>query len=260
MGKTELLVTLIVFNLFFVMFVIAIVLYINKYRARKKEYMNELQIKNEIHEKELLTMQIEIQKDTMQQIGRELHDNIGQKLTLVSLYAQQFLYENKTEGNEQIDQISQITNESLQDLRNLSLTLTDDNIQQKNVVSLIENEVQKIKSLKKCEIFFENNFIKDDLSFSDKNVLLRIVQEFIQNSIKHSNCKAIHINLESSENLLWKLSIKDDGKGFSEDLIKSNGIGLSNMRKRAEIIKADFSLNSKENEGTEIIIQSNKKP
>ena len=256
MGKTELLVTLIVFNLFFVMFVVAIVLYINKYRARKKEYLNELQIKNEIHEKELLTMQIEIQKDTMQQIGRELHDNIGQKLTLVSLYAQQFLHENKTDGNEQISQISQITNESLQDLRNLSRTLTDDNIHLKNIISLIENEVQKIQSLNKCKISFKNNFSGEDLSFSDKNVLLRIVQEFLQNSIKHSNCSEILIKLESAENLLWKLTLKDNGKGFSEDLIKSNGIGLSNMKKRAEMINADFSLKSKENEGTTLTVQS----
>jgi signal transduction histidine kinase len=93
--------------------------------------------------------QLEIQQATMQQIGRELHDNIGQKLTLVSLYVQQMLYENKApEASERIDQVSQIINQSLQDLRSLSKTLTDDNINQKEIVTLIQEEVDNTNSFR----------------------------------------------------------------------------------------------------------------
>jgi len=92
MGKTELLITIISFNIFFLMFVIAVFIYIRNYRQRKREYLNEIEMKNELHQRELLSTQLEIQQATMQQIGRELHDNIGQKLTLVSLYVQQMLY------------------------------------------------------------------------------------------------------------------------------------------------------------------------
>ncbi|WP_435525916.1 histidine kinase [Chryseobacterium indoltheticum] len=121
MGKTELYLTIILFNIFFVLFLIAVMIYIRKYKQRKIEYLNEIQLKNEIHQKELLATQLEIQQATMQQIGRELHDNIGQKLTLASLYIQQLLYENKVlEESERIDQVSQIINQSLQDLRSLS--------------------------------------------------------------------------------------------------------------------------------------------
>lgn len=95
MGKTELYLTIILFNIFFVLFLVAVMIYIRKYKQRKIEYLNEIQLKNEIHQKELLATQLEIQQATMQQIGRELHDNIGQKLTLASLYIQQLLYENK---------------------------------------------------------------------------------------------------------------------------------------------------------------------
>jgi len=92
MGKTELLITIISFNIFFLMFVIAVFIYIRNYRQRKREYLNEIEMKNELHQRELLSTQLEIQQATMQQIGRDLHDNIGQKLTLVSLYVQQMLY------------------------------------------------------------------------------------------------------------------------------------------------------------------------
>lgn len=255
MGKTELLITLILFNIFFVLFVAAVMVYIRKYRQRKKEYLNEIEVKNEIHKRELLATQLEIQQATMQQIGRELHDNIGQKLTLVSLYTQQLLYENKVpEVSERIDQVSQIINQSLQDLRSLSKTLTDDNISQKEIVTLIQEEVDNTNAFKKCLVDFKHNFQQLDLGFVHKNVLLRITQEFIQNSIKHSNCKNIFISLNTSETVLWELTLKDDGVGFNQSAVQSNGIGLTNMKNRAQIIGADFSLESSEYSGTTLNI------
>lgn len=260
MGKTELLITIILFNTFFVLFVVAVMIYIRKYKQRKKEHINEMEIKNEIHQKELLATQLEIQHATMQQIGRELHDNIGQKLTLVSLYTQQLLYENRVpEVSERIDQISQIINQSLQDLRSLSKTLTDDNISQKEIVTLIQEEVDNTNSFKKCIVTFQHNFENLDLDFVQKNMLLRITQEFIQNSIKHSRCKNIFIDLNISDDYFWELKITDDGVGFDRSRITSNGIGLTNMKNRAEIIGADFSLESKKNIGTTLIIILKKK-
>lgn len=255
MGKTELFLTIILFNLFFVFFIVAVMIYIRKYQQRKKEYLNEIEINNEIHQKELLATQLEIQQATMQQIGRELHDNIGQKLTLVSLYTQQMLYENKVpEASERIEQVSQIINQSLQDLRSLSKTLTDDNINQKEIVTLIQEEVDNTNSFKKCHITFEHNFDQLDLSFVHKNVLLRITQEFIQNSIKHAQCKNIYIQLNTSEDFLWELEIKDDGIGFDHSKTLSKGIGLTNMKNRAKIINADFIIESKKNKGTQVKI------
>lgn len=261
MGETELLITLILFNLFFILFVVAIMVYIRKYKQRKKEYLNEIEVKNEIHKRELLATQLEIQQATMQQIGRELHDNIGQKLTLVSLYTQQLLYENKVpEVSERIDQVSQIINQSLQDLRSLSKTLTDDNINQKEIVTLIQEEADNTNAFKKCHVDFQHNFQQLDLEFVHKNVLLRITQEFIQNSIKHSRCRNIFISLNTSEEWLWELNIQDDGIGFDPSDIVSNGIGLTNMKNRAEIIGAEFSLESGENKGTAINIILKRQP
>ncbi|EJL68024.1 sensor histidine kinase [Chryseobacterium populi] len=261
MGKAELLITVILFNLFFVLFVVAVSIYIRKYRLRKREYLNEIQIKNEIHQKELLATQLEIQHATMQQIGRELHDNIGQKLTLVSLYTQQLLYENKVpEVSERIEQVSQIINQSLQDLRSLSKTLTDDKISQKEIVTLIQEEVDNTNAFKRCTVSFKHNFQQLDLGFVHKNMLLRITQEFIQNSIKHARCKNIFINLNTSEESLWELNIKDDGVGFNQSEITSKGIGLTNMKNRAEIIGANFRLESEKNIGTTLNIILKRQP
>ncbi|MEN4761537.1 histidine kinase [Chryseobacterium sp. C39-AII1] len=255
MGKEELIIVMVLFNLFFVMFVVAVVIYIWKYKQRKREHTIEIKKKNEEHQRELLATQLEIQQATMQQIGRELHDNIGQKLTLVSLYTQQLLYENKVpEVSETIDQVSQIVNQSLQDLRSLSKTLTDDNINQKDIITLIQEEVDNTNDFKSCKVHFESSIKNLDLEFVQKNVLLRIAQEFIQNSIKHSQCKNIYISLITSETEEWKLHLQDDGKGFDRSKITSNGIGLTNMKNRASVIGADYILESNEAAGTSLSI------
>lgn len=261
MGKTELLITVILFNIFFLGFIVAIMVYIRKYKQRKKEYLVEIQIKNEIHQKEILATQLEIQESTMKQIGRELHDNIGQKLTLVSLYTQQLLHENKfPDINEKIQQVSEIINHSIDDLRSLSKTLTDNKINRISIIELIQDEVNVANSVKKCKVSFEHDVENSDLSFEHKSVVLRIIQEFIQNSMKHSECKNIDIVFKSDAKTLWQLSVKDDGIGFNLNEIKSNGIGLTNMKNRAEIIGAQFTLTSEKNFGTSLNIVLNKTP
>jgi signal transduction histidine kinase len=255
MEKTELLITVILFNIFFLGFIVAIMVYIRKYKQRKKEYLVEIQMKNEIHQKELLATQLEIQESTMKQIGRELHDNIGQKLTLVSLYTQQLLHENKVpDVNERIEQVSQIINHSIDDLRSLSKSLTDNKISHNKIVELIEDEVNAANAIKKCKVNFEYNFYDLDLNFKHKTVVLRIIQEFIQNSMKHSGCTNVFINLNTNENNLWELNIKDDGKGFDTEVVNSSGIGLGNMKNRAEMIGADFTFKSEKNIGTSLKI------
>ena len=99
------------------------------HRNRKVNYQNEKKIMSQLHEQILLSTQLEMQTQTMQYIGREIHDNIGQKLTLASLYTQQLAYENKApQINDKIENISNIINESLAELRQLSKSLTDDSI------------------------------------------------------------------------------------------------------------------------------------
>ena len=155
--------------------------------------------------------------------------------------------------DEKIDSISEIINQSLTELRALSKSLTDDTINSKNIIDLIQQEVDKINELKKCVANFTYNEKNIKLDYQVKSVLYRIIQEFIQNSLKHSGCKNIMINLESNHNQV-KLKVEDDGIGFDINRIRSKGIGLKNMKKRAKIIHADFKIESRINKGTQLII------
>jgi len=255
MGETSFKIMLIIFNLIFVAFIGGIIIFIREYRIKKKAHTKQLETTDLLHKKELLKTQIEIQKQTMKHIGQEIHDNVGQKLVLSSLYLQQLPLENQTpESAKSIKDISNIINESLEDLRNLSKSLTDDSIEMYSIVELIEKECDKLRTLKKYAITFENSVKSTVILYEVKSVLLRITQEFIQNSIKHADCKNIAVSLHENEGKL-RLVLKDDGKGFDMNATNSEGIGLKNIEKRVKIINGTFMFKSNPQNGTAFTLE-----
>jgi signal transduction histidine kinase len=254
MQQTEIISFIIVSGILLFVFVIGIVAFVLQYRKKRVEHENEKVMINVKHNEELLSTQLEMQQQTMQHIGREIHDNVGQKLTLASLYTQQLSFENKApQINDKIENISSILNESLQELRRLSKTLIDDTIAEKNIVQLLKQECDNIEALKYCAVqytYFENNIT---LSYQQKNVVLRIVQEFLQNSIKHSKCKNIKVSIQQESDFV-KLQIQDDGIGFEIENTVSKGIGLKNIAKRIQLLDGTFTLTSNLLKGTTLQI------
>jgi len=256
MGETTIIIiSLIIFNLVLIIFISAIVIFVRQYRIKKKVHLAEIHSIDEIHRQELLETQVEIQSQTMKHIGREIHDNIGQKLTLASLYTQQLAFENKApQINQNIENISDIINQSLIELRQLSKSLTDNSLKNSSISELIEQECNRINDLKICDISLDINSNITIESYQVKSFLFRISQEFLQNSIKHSKCKNIYASLhQDNDNIL--LIIKDDGKGFFIEKLKSTGIGLKNMKKRTKLIGGSFLLESEKNIGTKLTIE-----
>jgi len=255
MGKTSFIVMLLIFNLIFIAFIGAIIIFIRQYKIKKNTHIKQVLGLEETHKQEIIENQLEIQTHTMKHIGREIHDNIGQKLTLASIYVQQLEYENKApQINNRIKTISEIINQSLIDLRQLSKSLTDDSIKNNTLFDLLKNECDKIKDLKECHIHFKGDRNINIKSYQKKSILFRVAQEFLQNSIKHSNCKNISISLQKEDTTLL-LVLKDDGKGFNVKNLKSNGIGLKNMRNRTKLVGGTFKLESEKSLGTKLTIE-----
>lgn len=255
MYKKEIVEAIIVASIIIIAFITAVVAFIIQYRRRKLVHLKETEMLNEKHNAELLSTQLEMQTQTMQYIGREIHDNVGQKLTLASLYTQRLAYENKApQINDKIENISQIINESLTELRQLSKSLTDDSIADNTIMVLLEQECNRVNSTKKCRVHFNSNQKTIVLPYQTKSILVRIVQEFLQNSIKHASCKNIDVALYVSDAVIV-LQLNDDGKGFDTSSTTGNGIGLNNMKKRAELIGGKFSFESKPGAGTKLNIE-----
>ncbi|MBL7701743.1 MAG: sensor histidine kinase [Ferruginibacter sp.] len=240
----EITIFVVVVNVIILLLIAGIILFVLQHRKRRIT-----------HTKELLSTQLEMQQQTMQYIGREIHDNVGQKLTLASLYTQQLAYENKApQVNDKIESISHIINESLTELRQLSKSLTDDSIADNTITALLQKECDKVNAAKKCQVHFSSNQVNVILPYQTKSILVRIVQEFLQNSIKHAGCENIDVSLSTINETVY-LQLKDNGKGFNPEKVSGNGIGLNNMKKRTQLIGGSFRLHSTPQTGTKLNIE-----
>ncbi len=250
MPQTEFTIFLAIVTILLLTFSAGILLFFIQYRKYKLKHMKEKLLLNEQHAKELLFSQIEIQQQTMQYIGREIHDSVGQKLTLASLYNQQLSHTNNyPDLHPQLTAIGNIINESLTELRNLSKSLTSDNPGDLQV--LLQKECEQVNLTDICKAALTMDVEHIPIPQLYKNVILRIVQEFIQNSLKHSGCTQISIQMSKAA-AGTMIMITDNGKGF--DTTNSEkaqfGMGLINMKRRAAAIGALITLHSTPGTGT----------
>jgi signal transduction histidine kinase len=187
----------------------------------------------------------------MQFIGNEIHDSVAQKLTLATLYARNMEYINKEpETADKLASISTIINDSLDELRELSRTLSNYDIRDKALDELLSLECKKVNATGLCRIEFEfDSGIQ--MSFIVKSSLLRVIQEFIQNSIKHAECNLLKINVCKKQDGL-SVIVSDNGKGFDTNDPQSGGIGLNNMKRRIQLIGGTFNLQSQPGQGTSL--------
>ncbi len=252
MGETEILVFIILISVAILAFVVVTVALVLQYRKRKIIYENDKRIAAEFHNIELMSVKMEVQEETMQHIGIEIHDSIAQKLTLASLHLQKTEYENKyNELNDTLILSSSLINESLDDLRLLSRRLLKRSEEQIDIVNTLQTECKRVAQLKICHVEFQSDCSGLSLNTEIVHTFLRIVQELIQNSLKHSSCKSITVIINNSETN-FSLSIKDDGIGFNRnDALTRNGSGLKNIEKRAAIIGAKMMYESIIGKGTQ---------
>lgn len=250
MGKTEILAFIVLISVTIFVFFAVIIGMIVQYRRKKISYEHEKKVTDELHKSELLNIKMEVQEETMQQIGIEIHDFIAQKLTLASLRLQQIEYENRyAELNSSLITTSSLINESLDDLRQLSHKLLRNSKEQIDIVDLLKSEYERVKQLGICNIHFKSDCSGLSVTTDAGHTILRIVQEFIQNSLKHSGCKNLQLSIDSSDS--FRLFVSDDGKGFDMNAeMTGGGFGLKNIRKRAGLIHADLVISSQPGSGT----------
>jgi len=225
-------------------FVISMVFIHRQRQAQNRIKLDHIQSE---HEKTLLNIENEIQQETLTHIGRELHDNIGQLLSLAKLNFGSSKPEKNEEGK-------LILNQVIQEVRGLSKTLNLDWVESISINEFIEQQLQRIQNTGFCETKMEANFQLVDLSKDQKLVLIRVIQESLNNVIKHASPDKILIRMHENENgkgrQIW---IKDNGKGFDSSQ-KSSGSGMYNLRKRMETIGGEFELTTIVGKGTEITL------
>ncbi len=223
-------------------FVIAMVLLHRQRQIQNRQKMDQLK---EAHEKILLNIENEIQQETLNHVGRELHDNIGQLLSLAKLNFGSQKPEKHSEGKEILNQI-------IKEVRALSKTLNLDWVESMTIEEFLNQQLQKIQATGFCTTSFESLLVLEEMSKEQKLILIRVIQESLNNSIKHASPSQIDIKTYLDGNLK-KILIRDDGNGF-DSTKQYTGSGMVNLKKRMETIGGKFELKSKVGSGTEIIL------
>lgn len=205
-----------------------------------------------LYDQELAIAQVEIKEQTLNYIGQELHDDLGQKLSVARLMTNKISSPSNADEKEIAMEINSLLGECIQDIRNLSKVFITKQVEYFGFVESLEREVFRIKRLNLLEVDYEINNHDLDINSDHALILFRIVQECITNVIKHSKSKKIELKVVETPNNI-RIFVNDNGVGF-ESNIKNDGSGLQNMKSRANIINAEFHIDSVLNKGTKIKI------
>ncbi len=227
-----------------------------QYKKRQHLFLQEVEILRLNYEKELLQAELEIQEETFQHISLELHDNVGHYISLAKLYLLT-LSPADPDFNSKLDSSAELLGTSLQEIRNLCANLNTSNLRNNGLIKTLEQLVQQIGRSGRFEVEFS---VKGKTIYMDDKkelILFRIIQEALNNIIKHSQASRISIGLHYQEEAM-ELTIQDNGRGFDADNVLNQpaprSSGLQNILNRSSIIRATQRLTSKPGAGTTLQI------
>ena len=248
---------LIILSTFIILLVVLMMVAIYSVFINKKSQLILAQkIKENIFEQELANSQVEIKEQTLNYIGQELHDDLGQKLSVARLMTNKMAFSNENERENIVDEINVLLGECIQDIRNLSKVFITKQIEHFGFIESLEREIFRIKRLQLMEVDYKINNHDLEINSEHALILFRIIQECITNVIKHSKSKWIQLTVEDKKDQII-ITVIDNGIGFISKS-KEDGSGLKNMISRAKIINANFTINSNDNHGTKVLISYNK--
>jgi two-component system NarL family sensor kinase len=222
----------------FFIVLIFVIIFIVRINRKQIRYIQEKAALKAQFEQEILNAENEIQDATMKHISRELHDNVGQMLTLVKIQLNNLSEESP--DNKKINDSKEFVNNVLTDIRALSKSLNSDNLLHEGLEKAIGFEVERVKKLGNYAVNFSANTGIVSVDRKKEVLIFRIFQELLQNCLKHAKAKNIEVSLEETMQCL-NLEVVDDGIGFDfETRIQKNGFqsgaGLSNLIHRAALM------------------------
>ena len=235
----------------FSILVFFIIMFIFFYQRRHHKHLREKQQLQNSYQREILKTQLETRENTFHQISEELHDNIGQLLSSTRMLlgiAERSL----TEVPDTLRTADQTLAKAIQDLRMLSKTLNREWLHQFNLPHNLRSEIQRINAARTIEINFETQVTNLPISTESQVMLFRIIQEALQNCIKHSRATKVNISLEVAEHV--KVVIRDNGNGFQLHAESQEGVGIINMKHRTALLGGTIEWCSDPKCGTTVTI------
>jgi PAS domain S-box-containing protein len=198
---------------------------------------------------------IEAQEEERSRIARELHDDICQRLALLSMELEQASRGSNSGRSPKLEEIRRHCAEIAGDVQALSHKLHSSKLEYLGLAAAIRSFCREFSQQHDVSVEFadENvpNFLPRDISLS----LFRVTQEGLQNALKHSGVGQFSVSLRGSANEI-QLGVSDHGAGFDVEAAKlDRGLGLVSMQERAHLVHGTFTIESSQNGGTRILVR-----
>lgn len=201
---------------------------------------------------------IEAQEQERTRIARELHDDINQRLALLSVQlegSRQNPPDSAVDVSLLLTELRQRIDEISSDLQSLSHRLHSSQLEYLGIVGAMRSLCREFSASQNIEIDFRHDEIRTPLSREISLCLFRVLQEALHNAAKHSKARHLAVRLSCSENQL-QLTVIDHGVGFDLDSVSVNGgLGLTSMRERVRLANGTIAVDSKPSHGTIIRVQ-----
>ena len=247
-----------IFTIVLLLIIPFVVIMAFRYQRRQRKHTLEKSELQSQFSQILLQTQLEIQEQTLKNISQEIHDNIGQVLSLAKLNLGTMDVEQPQKLQQKIEDSKNLVGKAIQDLRDLSKSLDADYIKERGLLKSIEYELDMIRKTGFYETILNTTGNLYKLDAQKDLILFRIVQEVLNNIIKHAKASMIivHVRYQPTD---FFVEINDNGEGFDLTPLKDGGqnnfgLGIRNMHNRAKLIGAVFSISSAIGKGTDVII------
>lgn len=228
----------------FIILVLVVLVITALFINQKRKFRHRLELshlRNE-YDRELLQAQLEIQSQTFETISRELHDNVGTLLSIAMVHLR----------SQRTGEVEALMNEAMDMLRDISKSLDPENVTRTGWEKSFLNELERIRRSKLFSISASLSGERFPVEASKQIILFRILQEAMNNIVKHADASEVIVNIAYAVNEL-SVTIRDNGKGFIA--IETSGSGLRNMKARAAMLPATFDIISENGSGTTVMIR-----
>lgn len=229
-------------------FVLAIAI---RYRKKVREN-TELRVK---FNHAMLQSQLEIREQTLKYLSYELHDNLGQIASLVKINLATLQLDDPIIATEQVADIRELVRHLLRDIKDLSIGLGSNQLVKHGITGAVQTEVSR---LNKTRLFRATLVVTGppvDLELDRATIIFRILQESMNNAIRHSQGTDIELGIAN----LGKSAIfhvKDNGVGFDPDILNTSvGSGLRHLKERTAVLGAELNITSSASQGTTVRVQ-----
>lgn len=231
--------------------------YNSKNLAKQKEINHQQQLKDLEQQQKLATVKamMEGEEKERSRMARDLHDGLGGLLTGVRLNLSHWITGTEMKSKEIAPHplIAQV-DASIHELRNIAHNIMPQSLQNYGLEMAIMDLCNTLKS-KDLMVRFQPIGMENNISLSVKMTVYRIIQEALNNAIRHAKATDILVQCSQNEGVLL-ITVEDNGIGFNQETLKNkNGIGLSNIRNRVEFLNGRIEINSVPDEGTSINIE-----